>query len=73
MTEVIDHEARQAANLAQKSIDDHEKYCGERWDAARIEWIQCSKDIRGLYTRNWILLVAVLGSAMSVIFKDLIS
>lgn len=33
--EVVDHGARQKADLAMQAINSHERHCGERWGEAR--------------------------------------
>lgn len=53
MTDAVDHEARQAAALANQKIDAHEDKCAERWREARDATAALVKSVEGLSQRIW--------------------
>jgi len=51
--EVVDHDARRDAALANQKIDAHEDKCAERWREARDATAALVKSIEGLSQRIW--------------------
>jgi Flp pilus assembly protein TadB len=64
----IDHEARQAAALANQKIDAHEDRCAERWREARDQMRETRDEIRGLRQTSRGTLLVLIGWGLMALF-----
>ncbi len=69
MAGVIDHDARQAAALANQKIDGHEDRCAERWREARDQMKDMRDDIRSLRQTSRSTLMVLIGWGLMALFQ----
>jgi len=68
VAELIDHQARQQAALANQKIDAHEDRCAERWREARDQMKEARDEIRSLRQTSRSTLLVLIGWGLMALF-----